>query len=495
MHDFDVIVIGGGLLGCFTARNLAGYQLKTAILETREDVCTGISRANTAIVYSGYDTKPGTLKSKMCVQAAQDFASLCAELGVRYKACGSIMVCFGPKGESELRKKLVQGEKNGVKGLQLLSREEVLAMEPNLRADVLLGLYAPDSGTVMPWELGMAAAENAVHNGVRMFLSTKVTAIKKNGSGYLIYAGDQCFSARGVVNCAGMHADEILEKVQEPSIRIFPDAGEYLVLDTKAGNYARHVLFYEPEDKEQRLTVVPTVEGNILIASIKHRSEEKDLFKTSQAGLARLTASISELAPALPLEHVIRSFGAIRPNPFYVSFDPQKKRYLPSEKSINSFSIMESADQPPFLSFIGVKTPGLTCANELGNYAAGKMASLLNAKRNPGFSPREKAPVRLQDISFDKRADMIKEKPAYGRMVCRCRNISAGEIADSIHAGAVSVDGVKRRTGATSGRCQGSFCTQQIVEILAQERRVPVHSICKDGAGSELIQSGKERRP
>ena len=493
MYDFDVIVIGGGILGCFVARNLAKYCLKTAVLEEREDLCTGISRANTAIVYSGYDTKPGTLKSQMCVHAAQSFESLCAELAVRYKPCGSIMVCCGPKGEETLRKKLSQGLANGVRGLRLLDRDEILALEPKLCANVRLGLYAPEAGTVIPWELGLAAAENAVRNGVKIMLNTKVTKIEKTKDGYVVYSENTAFSARGVINCAGMYADEILEKVEKPSVRIFPDSGDYIVLDTKAGHYIQHVVFYEPEEKNKRLTLVPTVEGNILIGSTKNKSDEKDIFKTDGAGIEKLKTIISEIVPDLPMEHVIRSFGAIRPNPYYVSFDFESGSYVPTEKEIHSFSIIESKENPAFLSLIGIKTPGLTCANELGCYAADRMASMLGTEVNTEFRPKETAPLRLNDLSFSERANLIKDNSAYGKIVCRCRNISAGEIINSMHRhpGAMTVDGVKRRTGASSGRCQGSFCTQRIIELLAREQNVSVDLVNKDGPGSDIIHNEK----
>lgn len=492
MYNFDVIVIGGGLLGCFTARSLARYRLKTALLEKREDLCTGISRANTAIVYSGYDTKPGTLKSRMCVKAAENFGSLCDELGVRYRKCGSIMVCFGPKGEETLHRKLSQGLENGVRGLRLLEREEILALEPAISSNVRLGLYAPEAGTVIPWELGLAAAENAARNGAEIRLNAKVTDIVKTEDGYKICAGGNVFYTRGIINCAGLFADEILEKVQKPSVRIFPDSGDYFVLDTKAGGYIRHVIFHEPEEKDKGLTLVPTVEGNILVGPTKNRSDEKDGFETTRAGLDRLLALVAEVMPALPMEHVIRSFGAIRPNPYYVHFDPASGSYLPEDKSINGFSIVESEENPAFLSFIGIKTPGLTCANELGRYAADSMVSLLEAEINTGFDPKQPTPLRLIDLSFSERLNLINQNPAYGKIVCRCRKISEGEIIDSIRRkpGAVTVDGVKRRTGACSGRCQGSFCTQRIIELIAHELGVSPSSVQKDGSGSYVIRGG-----
>lgn len=175
MGTYDVIVIGGGILGCFVCREMMRYKLKVALLEVREDVCTAISRANTAIVYSGCDTKSGTLKSQMCVRATQTFDKLCRTLGVRYSQCGSLMICFGPNGEKTLRKKLAQGLANGARGLKLLTRDDILSLEPNLSPDVRMGLLAPEAGTVMPWELGIAAAENAASNGAEFFFNHKVT--------------------------------------------------------------------------------------------------------------------------------------------------------------------------------------------------------------------------------------------------------------------------------------------------------------------------------
>jgi len=494
MYRCDVIVIGGGLLGCFTARSLAGYNLNTVLLESREDLCTGISRANTAIVYSGCDTKPDTLKSRMCVKAAQNFGDLCDELGVRYSQCGSIMVCFGPNGEKILYKKLSQGIKNGVRGLKLLTREEVLALEPCLAGNVRLGLFAPEAGTVIPWELGLAAAENAVRNGTDIRLNSKVDNIEKTEDGYRVFAGTEEYSSRGIINCAGLFADEILEKVQKPSVRIFPDSGDYYVLDSKAEGIISHVIFHEPEEKGKGLTLVPTVDGNILVGPSKNFSEEKEDYKTTTGGLERLRELAHEVMPFLPMEHVIRSFGAIRPNPFNVRFEPESGEYVPEKKSISNFTVVESEGNPAFLSLIGIKTPGLTCANELGRHVAERMADILGAEINAEFNPKRPAPIRLNELPLEERTRLAEENPSYGKIVCRCRRISEGEIVDGIrrNPGAVTVDGVKRRVGACSGRCQGSFCTRRIIEILAGERGVSAKLINKDGSGSYVFGGGSD---
>ena len=479
--NYDVIVIGGGLLGCFAARNLARYDFKIALMEKREDLCTGISRANTAIVYSGCELKPDTLKMPMCIRASQGFAELCDELGVRYSPCGSIMVCFGERGDGFLRRKYYDGVSNGVRGLKLLTREEVLELEPHISEKVHSGLFIPDTGTVLPWELCFAAAENAVQNGVEILLNTGVAGIKRSaGGGFEVQTSSGAFFARGIVNCAGLTADIVHKMVEYSPLKTVPSAADYFVLDTKAAGFISHVIFHETEEKGKGLTLVPTVDRNILVGPTDRQqisthkrdrasgsdgtNKEADIdgFETAHEGFDELRALVSEVIPALPMEQIIRSFGALRP----------KMRDVVSNRDINKFCIIESEDEDPLISFIGVKTPGLTCANELGQYAAEKLAARLGAKQNPEFASRCLSNVRLIELPFEKRAALVRGNLDYGRIICRCRGVSEGEIVDAIarFPGAVTSEGVKRRTGAGSGRCQGGFCRQRVEEILRREQ-------------------------
>jgi glycerol-3-phosphate dehydrogenase len=406
--------------------------------------------------------------------------------------------------------KYEQGLENGVPGIRLLTGKEVLELEPHIHPDVVQGLFAPLAGTVLPWELGLAAAEAALHNGADILLDTEVTDITPTKEGYAVHCGGKTFAARGIINCAGLFADEILEKVAEPQVRIYPSGGDYFILDTKAAGYIRHVIFHEPEQKGKGLTLVPTVDGNILIGPSDVPAEDKTSCLTTRKGLDELKSLVPQVVPNLPMEHVIRSFGAIRPNPFWVHKDPQSGGYVREDKGISSFTILESNPphlsgiasdagsecSRPFLSLIGIKTPGLTCANELAAYVSDKMAQMLGGvPLNPAYRPSRQAPIRPGDLPLQDRIRLIKENPAYGQIVCRCRKISEGEIIDSIRRspGAVTVDGVKRRTGATSGRCQGSFCTQRIMEIIARELGCSPEEICKDGKGSYIVRGSRSR--
>ena len=477
METYDVVVIGGGLLGCFAARNLRRWDLSVALLEAREDVCTGVSRANTAIVYPGYDHKPGTLKTEMTVRANARFDTLCRELDVPFKRCGSLMVGFGAQAEAVLRRKYENGLAAGVPGLRLLSGAEALALEPALAPGVTLALYAPSAGTVNPWALGVAAFENAVDNGAQPWLNTAVRGIRAEGGNYVVGTDRETFSCRALINCAGLSADRVQALFRAPDVRIVPSAGDYLVLDQTAANAPGHIIQYEPEDGGKGLTAVPTVEGSLLLGP-SERENETD-FATTLPGLDFVRERAGRVLPRLALEETIRSFAAVRPNP--QRFDGG---------SVGGFVIDNPA--PGFWSLIGIKTPGLTCADELGRHVAEHAAAYLQAERNMAFSPQRTGIKKAHGMSCEQRRAAIADDPDYGEVLCRCEDITRAEVLQAIRRGAVTVDGIKRRTGATMGRCQGSRCQQRLVQLLAQEGNIPACAVTKDGRGSEILGGGHE---
>lgn len=484
MARWDVLVLGGGVLGCFAARHLTRWGLRTALLEGREDLCTGITRANTAIVYTGCDTPPGTLKTKLCVEANRNFDDLCAQLGVPFARPGSLMVSCGPRADRVLMRKFRQGEENGVPGLRLLSGAEARAMEPGLTEEVTGALYAPGTGTVNPWELGLAAGENAAANGCAFFLNAQVAAITPDGPDWVVETARGAFRARAVVNCCGLYADRIQELVAEPLVRIFPGKAEYLVLDDTVEHTPRRILFHEPEEKGKGLTVVPTVEGKLLLGPSEGPGEDKEDWSTTARGLDFLRAWTARVLPGLDLSQTIRSFGAIRPNPFYVR--RAGATWMREEKSIHNFTIQNP--RPRFWSFLGIKTPGLTCADGLGRHVAALAAQSLGRKEpDPSFDPVRPPPVRVKELSFEARSALIRGHPAYGKILCRCGEVTEGEVLDAIARGAVTLDGVKRRAGTGLGRCQGSVCAGKVMALLARELHIPVERLCKDGPGTEWL--------
>ena len=477
MRNFDVVVIGGGLLGCFAARNLCRWKLHIALLEAREDVCTGISRANTALVYPGYDHKPGTLKAELCLRANARFDALCRELDVPFSRCGSLMLSFGEKADAALKRKYENGLSMGVPGLRLLSGEEARRLEPSLAPDVTSALYAPTAGTVNPWDLGLAACENAAANGAKLFLNTRVLGLQKTVEGYRVETDGEAFSCRAVLNCAGLRADKVQERLFPTAVRIAPDGADYLILDKAAEHKPAHIIQYEPEDGGKGFNAVPTVEGSLLLGP-SERENAVD-FAVSEEGLAFVRERAGFVLPDLDLNETIRSFAAVRPN-------PQRE----DGSSIGSFVIENPG--PGFWSLIGIRTPGLTCADELGSFAADKAAAFLNAGPNERFDPHRSGIRKLRGMSREQRKAAVQADPDCGEMLCCCEDVSKAEVLEAIRRGATTLDGVKRRVGTGMGRCQGSRCQQKLIALLAQELGIPEEAVTKDGAGSEILGGGRD---
>ena len=433
MKYFDAIVIGGGILGCFTARNLRRWSISVCLLEKENDVCTGITRANSAVVYPGYDNKPGSLKAEMTVRGNAHMGALCEELDVPFTRCGSLLVTYDADSVPKLERKFQNGIENGVPGLKRLTGPEAESMEPMLKPGVAAALYAPSTGTVNPWQLGIAAYENALQNGAEAHLNEEVTSISKADEGFRVTTNRETYACKMVFNCAGLFADQVQELAFAPSVRLNLDGAEYLVLDDMAEKPSR-VIFHQAVSCGKGITAIPCMEGNLLISGVRKPLDVP--FGTTAEGLRELRDATRELLPELDLTQVIRSFGAVRPNPC-----------CDTGESIHDFCI----DNPArgFYSLIGIKTPGLTCASELGLHLAKKAAWYLNAAENPDFNP------------------IRRVKPAEDyEIICQCQSITRGQILDAIARGATTVDGVKRRVGAGMGRCQGMRCRREIEKML-----------------------------
>ena len=438
MRQADAAVIGGGVLGCFAARNLMRWRLSAVLLEQAEDVCTGITRANSAIVYAGYNNRPGSLKAEMTVRGNREYDSLCRELEVPFTRRGSLLVTYDAEALPRLGRKYEQGLQNGVPGLRLLSGKEAEAMEPMLKPGVAGALYAPSTGTVNPWQLGIAAFENAVDNGVNPMLNTTVTAIRREKSGYRLITTGEDILCKVVINCAGLCADRVQELLFSPSVRLHWDGAEYLVLD-KLARKPERVIFHQAQSCGKGITAIPCVEGNLLLSGTRKSMDMP--FSTTPEGVRELETAARELLPVLDTSQIIRSFAAVRPNP-----------YRENGEDLHDFCIENPA--PGFFSLIGIKTPGLTCADQLGRYLAERTATYLQADPNPGFDPQRAAIPKTDDQEI----------------VCQCEGVTRSEILEAIRRGACTVDGVKRRVGSGMGRCQGSRCSYAIERLLEETR-------------------------
>ena len=457
-----VIIVGAGLIGCFCARALSKYDVDITVLESNGDVCTGISKAGSGIVYVGYDSMPGTLKSRLCIDSCRDFGELCELLDVRYKKCGSLMVSYGPYADERLAKKLDHGRIGGIAGLKMINRDEALSMEPHLNPNISTALYSEETGTVNPWELCIAAYECAVDNGAGFRFNEKVQGISRLEKGFIVETDKGSYSADIVVNCAGIYSDKIRELCEKPQIRIVPTAADYIVTDNSLSAYVNHIIFHEPEEKSKGLTIVPTIDGNLIIGATE-RHTSAITTATAETGIDRLKNLCREIMPDLPLDKIIRSYGCMRPNPYYVD---EEGNLIEEKKSINELKLLEDDG---LYSFIGVKTPGMTMAPELGRYLTEKVINVLgDVKERSDFKPYRHGITRVRELGDSERASFVAKYPDYGKIICRCEQISEGEIREAIRRGARTVEAIKRRTSAGMGRCQGSYCRQQIIKLLEE---------------------------
>ena len=469
---YDVIIIGGGVSGTASARELSRYKGKFCLLEKEEDLCCGTSKANSGIVHAGYDAPKGSLMAKLNVLGNEKMENLSRELDFPFKRTGSLVLCFSPEDMPSLQLLYDRGIANGVKNLRILSREEVLEMEPNISDEVYAALYAPTAGIVCPFEMNLAFGENAYENGVEFHFDTEVIRLAKIEEGYRIFTNKGEFETKCIVNAAGVYADKFHNMVSEKKIHITPRKGEYCLLDKSAGTHVSRTVFALPGKEGKGVLVTPTVHGNLLIGPTATDIEEKEGTNTTGNGLAQVIKKAGRNVKNLPLRQVITSFAGLR-----------------AHEDRQEFIIEEAADAPGFIDCAGIESPGLTSAPAIGERVAGILREKLGLEEKENFISKSKGILRPASLSFEERNALIRENPAYGNIICRCEMVTEGEIREAIRRplGAKSLDGVKRRTRAGMGRCQSGFCSPKVMEILAQELGVDLAEITKAGEGSNLI--------
>ena len=462
----DVIIIGAGVSGCAIARELSRYQLDICVLERESDICEGTSKANSGIVHGGFDAKPGTLKAKLNVLGNSMMDEMSKKLDFEFKRNGSMVVCQNEMGIPALEKLLEQGKENGVKGMKILKREQALELEHNLADGVYAVLYIPSGGIVCPFGMNIAYAENAAQNGVEFKLGTEVQLIERVGQDYRIQTNQGVFDTKYVINAAGVYADVFHNMVSELKIHIMPRRGDYCLLDKTAGDLVRHTIFQLPTEKGKGVLVTPTIHGNLLLGPTAIDIEDKEATATTAKGLHEVLEKCTKSVKNIPFKQVITSFAGLR-----------------AHEEHGEFIIGEVEDAKGFIDVAGIESPGLTSAPAIGIYVRDILAEKMELKEKEIFVEERKGIVRFLDLPKEEQNRLLQKNQAYGQIVCRCEQITEGEILDAIHRplGATTLDGVKRRTRAGMGRCQAGFCTPKVMEILARELHLELKDIRKNG--------------
>lgn len=472
MYEYEVIIIGGGVSGCAAARELSRYEIRACVLEREEDVCCGTSKANSGIVHAGYDAPVGSLKAQMNLRGNERMELLSEELDIPFVRNGSFVICKSKDELPGLQELYDRGRANGVQGLQILGRDEVLKKEPNVAEDVYAALYAPTGGIVCPFELNIALAENAYANGIEFRFNTEVQEIRRLHEGYELVTDQGSFFARFVVNAAGVYADRFHNMVSGRKIQITARRGDYCLLDKSAGSHVKSTIFTLPGKLGKGVLVAPTAHGNLLLGPTAVDIEDKEGTNTTREGLEQVLGKVGMNAKNLPLRQVITSFAGLR-----------------AHEAGDDFIIEELEDAPGFIDCAGIESPGLTSCPAVGERIAGILQERMGLSKKESFNPVRKGIVKPHTLSKEERARLIKKNPAYGNIICRCEMITEGEIVDAIRRplGARSLDGVKRRTRAGMGRCQAGFCSPRVMEILAREWNTDMREITKSGRTSKIL--------
>ena len=484
LEKYDFIIIGGGVVGCIIARWLSRYEASVLLIEKEADVCMGATAANTAIVHAGYDPLPGSLKARMNVVGNPMWDQLSGELNFPFERRGDYVVAIGKEELPSLDTLMEQGKKNGVTGMKILTKAEVLAREKNINQETSGALWATTGGICDPFGVTIAAAENAAMNGVRMLLNTSFEDFIMEGRrivGIKTNRGD--FKCRWVINSAGLFSDEVMHKAGvRPEFVIKPRKGEYFIFD-RADITIDNVLFPVPSEKGKGILVTTTLHGNTIIGPNSVILEDKEDRSTTREGLEEIWQGAQKIVPCLSQRHIIAMFAGLRP----YGNGPCKS---PGIDYQHDYIIEIPEEVQGFVNLGGIESPGLTSAPAIAQEVVDMLkAAGENLKEKKEWDPIRRTRPRFRDMNHKEQKLLIDMDPRYGRVICRCENVTEGEIVAEIHAPipAITYDAIKRRTWLGTGRCQGGFDTPRVVKIIADELGVSPLEVTKKGQGSNFL--------
>ena len=470
---YDILIIGAGVVGCAVARQMSRYRCRVAVIEAAEDVADGASKANSGIVHAGFDAKPGTKKAYYNVKGAGMYASLAKELNVPYDPIGALVIGFTDEDRQTLENLRRQGEENGVQKLQILEKHQVLSLEPNVNPAVSCALYAPTSAVVSPYEMTLALAYHAAQNGAEFIFDAPVKRLYHQDGMWHAETARGDFAARAVINCAGVGSADLHNMISDEPVRMIPRRGEYYLLDHTVKCPFSRTMFQVPSKMGKGVLISPTAHGNALLGPSAEDIEDGQDTATTRQGLDFVLDKCRLTWPNVNTRPVITTFSGVR-------------AHLESGDFI--IGPVHGAEKGAYEA-IGIESPGLTAAPAIGQELGDQVAKEMGFGLKEDFLPAVPLLKPFFAMTEEEKAQACRENPEYGRIVCRCEVVTEAEIRDAVRrpVGARSIDGVKRRTRAGMGRCQGGFCSPRVMEILCEERHVSPLEITKCGGDSRLL--------
>ena len=469
--SYDVAIVGGGVVGCAIARELSRFRLSAVLLEANAEVGFGTSKTNSGIIHPGHDTPLSTLKGRLVVRGNAMYDRLCAELKFGFRRIGELNVALREDEVASLHALKAMGDDKGVPGLEMWDQERLRREEPNLSRDIVAALYCPSAGVINPYEFAFALAENAEANGVEIRVDSPVTGIDLAGDGLLVRAQGGDVTARHVLNCAGVHAERVAAMVGAADFRILPRKGEEYMLDRRLKGLVRRLVFPLPTAKSKGILIIPTFDGTIMVGPTADDVDDPEDVATTSAGAERVFGQVRRLCPSISARDAITAFAGVR-----------------AVADSGDF-VIRATPVRGFVNVAGIQSPGLTSAPAIAEYVRDLLGGEgLRLDERDDWSPEVRGPARFALCGHAEQERLVASNPAFGRVVCRCELVTEAEVEEAMDHGARTLDGIKFRTRAGMGRCQGGFCTSRCMEALARRMGVPIERVTKRGGGSWVLQ-------
>ena len=452
---YDFIIIGAGVVGTHIARELSRYEVKTCILEKSDDVSNGASKANSGIIHGGYAAKNGTLKGKLNIIGSRMFEQLNEELNFGFRKTGGLVLGFDSRDLETLENLKSNGIKNGVADLRIIKTKEILQLEPNINPEVKYALYTDELGVTSPYEYNVALAENAVTNGVELFLNAEVTAIHAEKGLYTVETNTRTFSSKYIINASGLSSDKIAQMAGIRYFHLTPRKGQYMLFQKGTGNIVSRVIFQVPTEKGKGILVTSTFHGNLMIGPNSEETDNRSNTETDEDTLEYILTTARKSVPGLDTKPILKTFSGIRPTP-----------------STGDFIIKE--DLPGFINAAGIESPGLTSSPAIARMVIDIIKKNVELHKNKNFNPYRKTIITKRNLSAAELVKRVNMDSSPEKIICRCEQVSEGEIVDALHRGIPihTVYAVKKRTRAGMGRCQGRFCGPRVQEIIDREIKI-----------------------
>lgn len=474
---FDIAIVGAGIVGSLVARELARLQLDVHVFEHESDVAMGASKANSGIVHAGYDARPDSLKAYYNVLGCARFDTLAHELDFPFRRNGSLVLAFGEMDLQRLEELHERGRQNGVKDMEIVNAPQLRKIEPNITIHAAAALHITGSGIVSPYEMTIAAAENAAANGVVFHLSCGVEHVEKDGTAFILHTAKGQYRARVLINAAGINAGRINNLLSKNKITLTSRKGEYCLFDSRAAGLVGHTLFPLPDEKGKGILLTPTADGNILAGPTSVDTDGRGDTESTADGMRRVLDAASRYVDNFPRDAVITAFAGVRAR------NPDN----------DDFIIEQCPDVPGLINIAGIDSPGLTASPAIAEKVGEMVHNLLSPKPKASFNPIRKAAPRFRHLSDEERAERIAENPDYGCIVCRCEHVSKAEILEALNSPLAinDLDAVKRRTRVGMGRCQSGFCGMRLPAIISEKIGIPITAVQKMGEGSIVLPKRK----